>query len=410
MQNSSRSFFTSEGRSNRIIVSALLTLLVSLVLSIAYGKAADTEIAEILVRFSSQVCYQGKSYAVWQQSDNGEGCEYIVYNSEASRVLRYTSPACAGRPSLFAGGTGFLLPSSQYYEGPVTYTRYSIDGVPSGSLTTSALLVPSVQGSYFYTKNLTLRPTEPTIYDSEFRLLKRFSVPTEVSGDWQAYILNDSLFVLRDGSNVNIYELPHCDFLTRYSPDIGTGLFFYKLSCNSSGTLCAIANGVNVGVIDLLGENTTVIESKMVRDVHITDDGEHLYFLYPIRDGVLSIEEYGFQAGTVKLLRTDSLPLATLDPAVRKARVDTVISSAHHIIVNLSCPASSDRSPDKPPQSWFKSLVIPRPLDVHTVDSMQLLSGLVWLPTKAGGTPVCLQIDRSGSVYLHVRPVTEESR
>lgn len=410
MQNTSRSFFISKGRANRVIVSALLTLLMSLVLLIAYGNAADTEITEILVRFPSQVCYQGNSYAVWQQSNNGEGCEYIVYNSEASRALRYTSPACAGCPSLFAGGTGFLLPSSQYYEGPVTYTKYSIDGVLSGSLTTRALLVPSVQGSYFYTKNLTLRPTEPTIYDSEFRLLKRFSVTTEVLRDWQAYILNDSLFVLRDGGNVSIYELPHCDFLARYSPSIGTGLFFYELSCNSSGTLCAINNGVNVGVIDLLGENTTVIESKMVSYVHITDDGEHLYLLYPIRDGVLSIEEYGFQSGTVKFLRSVSLPLATLDPSVRKAGVDTVISSTHHVIVNLLCPTSSDISPDKPPQSLFKSLVIPRPLGVHTVDSMQLLSGIVWLQAKACGTPVRLQIDKSGSVHPHVRPVTGVSQ
>lgn len=73
-------------------------------------------------------------------------------------------------------------------------------------------------------------------------MLKEFVVGKDVSGNWHAEIIGDSLYVLSDSSDLRLYQLPSFDLLSEHHVELGPGTPMTRLFCSEAGILCAISN------------------------------------------------------------------------------------------------------------------------------------------------------------------------
>jgi hypothetical protein len=313
-----------------------LFTLATLSFSCGAAEQASEQVFERIpaVRTSLQVTAQGGAFAVTSLKPGQDGQECIVHDLSSGKSLTFAPPFLGDRIYFSDHGRKFLLGASSGPEDVISYTLFNFDGEELARIETFYRLQPSSGGKYFHTVNTPMDPSPPLVYDSCFNLVKDFR--KEVSPDWDAFIVGDTMYVMRDLTTVRLYRLPKFVPTKEYAVSLGSGPPLYQFYCNRTGTVFALSNYQELGLVCLASDRTFIIPSGNVRTAHIADDGKDVYLITSLPRGCIELRHYRLRERAVEDEEIIELNLAELGESVHYGSVDTVFSTEREILINLT--------------------------------------------------------------------------
>ena len=277
---------------------------------------------------------QGGSFSVLRGITNNPTNKYkcVVMNPEMSKSVKFSEKLWS-RPAVFYNdGLNFLTANFVFAEGRVTYAIYDLDGRQYDQLSVNADLLPSSTGRYFYTRFSMMRPSPPIVYDASLAVIKRFD---DASIDWDAVMVDDSLYILRDSQKLFVYLLPDFTLQREIVFTLGTGAPLRELYCGESGTYCAISNFHSVALVNLLTGDTQTVSPSFTQAVTFTPDAS-IVLLSSYRNGLLVVERFINENGDFVHAHPIEVDLARDIPDLKKAILYSFRTDGELLLVNFS--------------------------------------------------------------------------
>ncbi len=303
-----------------------------------YSMAEDLTVESIPELMQvSQCSAQGGSVSILGDYVNRstDPCRMIVINSITAQTVRFDSGIWVAPAIFFNEGKKFLAATVKEVEGPTTYAIYDLNGIESNHLTTKDRIAPSESGTYFYSVNTLTAPARPIIYTTDFTVLKEFKVGKDVSSNWDATIIEDSLYILSDQFTIRLYRLPEFNIIGEYDIELGLGIPTHRLYCNENGTLCILSNYRSLGLINTKTGFTQTIPFEFIDKIHLSSDGNRVYSVRG-RHEYMTVQEFEFDGSSFTEANLDTIVFAEYIPGPIKAIPESIIETPDGIAINLS--------------------------------------------------------------------------
>jgi len=281
----------------------------------------------------SNISFQGNSVSILGDFRNKEvdPCRCIVKNLVNEKTVKFNDGNWIKPAVFFNNGLEFITCTFKDPEGKRIYKKYDLDGNKIGEVSLKGDLNPSETGRYFYTRFNLLSMSMPTLYDEFFNKIHTFEIE---GNDWDACIIQDSLYILKNNKKIRLYALPDLYIIKEieFNLDYTNSPPINEFYVSQTGDYCAVSNYKNVIVVNLKTAETTPYKYDFVQRVEFSDDDKYVYFINS-KNKSINMDIYGLKDNSYKSLQLD---LSLKNDNIQRIYVHTFLISGTQIIVNFS--------------------------------------------------------------------------
>jgi hypothetical protein len=314
------------------------------------------------------------------REQTSEPIRCFVYNITRDKSVTFEDLLFVAVPQPIRDGNLFLTQTVQEPEGPSTYTIFDLDKQPHATLQSRFKIVAATNGRYFYTVQSLTSPGVPLIYDSNLTLFKKVELTRGATHAWDACMIGDSLYVLRQFSDIQIYRLPSFDKISEFHLELPKGAPLLELLCSKSGSLCAVSNYLSLGVVQISTGSSFVVKTRIAEYVHLRNDGRG-FTTVDTKGSTLHLSSYRINNGECTLDRTTDIAVGQLSPGAIRVVVERSWDGGDTLLLGVKVITST-----APPVAKLQSLLICRPDSATQSVSPILLEGVVWPSSDTGVT------------------------